>query len=111
MPDKGFKQYERRIARDFGVERTPLSGSASRHTASDTLHAKLFIDVKVRREIRTLWRLFKAIEGLAMRERKRPVLIVKVPRADDLDSIVACRLRDVQMIAGELAKVGSHADG
>ena len=111
MADKGFKQYERRIARDFGVERTPLSGSASRHTSSDTLHTRLFIDTKVRREVRTLWRLFRAIEGLAVREAKRPVLIVKVPRADDQDSIVACRLRDVRMIAGELAKAGSHADG
>ena len=107
MPDKGFKQYERRIARCFGVERTPLSGRHSRHTASDTLHARLFIDTKVRREVRTLWRLFRAIEDLAHQEGKRPVLIVKVPNADDQDSIVACRLKDLKAVADEVI----HADG
>ena len=106
MPDKGFKQYERRIARVFGVERTPLSGSASRHTASDTLHAELFIDTKVRREVRTLWRLFRAIDGLARREGKRPVLIVKVPGADDADSVVACRLKDLAVAAASIKREG-----
>ena len=106
MPDKGFKQYERRIARHFGVERTPLSGSASRHTASDTLHAVLFIDTKVRREVRTLWRLFQTIDGLARREGKRPVLIVKVPGADDADSIVGCRLKDLAVAAESVKQRG-----
>ena len=107
--DKGFKQYERRIARQFGVHRTPLSGRNSRHTASDTLHARLFIDTKVRREVRTLWRLFRAIECLARQEQKHPVLIVKVPRGDDQDSIVACRLKDLKAVADEVK--GDHADG
>ncbi len=40
------KTQERRVARYFGVERTPLSGGASRHTRSDTLHPDLFIEVK-----------------------------------------------------------------
>lgn len=40
------KTQERRVARYFGVERTPLSGGASRHTRSDTLHPKLYIEVK-----------------------------------------------------------------
>lgn len=110
MADKGFKQYERRIARQFGVHRTPLSGRNSRHTASDTLHAKLFIDTKVRREVRTLWRLFKAIEVLAAQEGKRPVLIVKVPRADDQDSVVACRLKDLKLAADSVKPEGGILD-
>jgi hypothetical protein len=40
------KAHERRVARWFGTERTPLSGGASRHTRSDTLHPKLYIEVK-----------------------------------------------------------------
>jgi len=40
------KTQERRVARYFGVERTPLSGGASRHTRSDTLHPDLFLEVK-----------------------------------------------------------------
>ncbi len=40
------KTQERRVARFFGVERTPLSGGASRHTRSDTLHPTLYVEVK-----------------------------------------------------------------
>ena len=109
MPDKGWKAFERRMGGIFGVCRTPLSGSCSRLTSSDTLHPKLFIEVKVRRGIGPLWRFFRGIEGLASKENKRPVLIVKVPRADDLDSIVACRLRDLKAVAEEVN--ADHADG
>jgi len=99
MPDKGWKAFERRIGGIFGVSRTPLSGSCSRLTSSDTLHPKLFIEVKVRRGIGPLWRFFRGIEGPAKKEGKFPVLIVKVPKADDLDSIVACRLKDLNIVA------------
>ena len=54
-----------------------------------------------------VWRLFKAIEELARQEQKCPVLIVKVPRADDQDSIVACRLKDLKAVADEAI----HANG
>lgn len=40
------KTQERRVARFFGTERTPLSGGASRHTRSDTLHPTLYLEVK-----------------------------------------------------------------
>lgn len=43
---KAWKDLERRIAKRFGTHRTPLSGSSSRHTASDTLHENLYIEVK-----------------------------------------------------------------
>lgn len=44
---KQWKVYERRTARFFGVERTPLSGINSRHdTTSDTLHPTLYIECK-----------------------------------------------------------------
>lgn len=99
MPDKGWKAFERRIGSVFGVSRTPLSGSSSRLTSSDTLHPKLFIEVKVRRGIGPLWRFFRGIEGLAAKEDKRPVLVVKVPGARDADSIVACRLKDLKLAA------------
>jgi len=41
-----WKNIERRIARKFGVERTPLSGGSSRHTSSDTLHNDYYIEIK-----------------------------------------------------------------
>ncbi len=41
------KIYERRVAKFFGTNRTPLSGINSRHdTHSDTLHPSLYIEVK-----------------------------------------------------------------
>ncbi len=43
---KAWKSLERRIAKKFGTYRTPLSGGSSRHTASDTLHPELYIEIK-----------------------------------------------------------------
>ncbi len=40
------KKYELRVAKFFGTKRTPLSGSNSGHTHSDTLHPRLYIEVK-----------------------------------------------------------------
>ena len=42
------------------------------------------------------------IRATPAQERKRPVLIVKVPRADDQDSIVACRLKDLKIAADSI---------
>lgn len=42
-----WKTYERKVAKFFNTNRTPLSGINSRHdTHSDTLHPKLYIEVK-----------------------------------------------------------------
>jgi hypothetical protein len=46
MADKRWKEFERRVARAFGTERTPLSGGNSKHTHSDTLHPELYIECK-----------------------------------------------------------------
>ncbi|MBU2685667.1 MAG: hypothetical protein KKF27_20690 [Gammaproteobacteria bacterium] len=43
---KTWKTVENRIAKRFGSTRTPLSGSNSKHTQSDTLHSKLYIEIK-----------------------------------------------------------------
>lgn len=43
---KTWKSVELRLARMFGTNRTPLSGGNSRHTRSDTLHPRLFIELK-----------------------------------------------------------------
>lgn len=47
MSDRYWKVCERRAAKFFGTNRTPLSGINSRHdTSSDTLHPRLYIEVK-----------------------------------------------------------------
>lgn len=41
-----FKAQERRIAKWLGTTRTPLSGGNSKHTRSDTLHPRFFVEAK-----------------------------------------------------------------
>lgn len=43
---KTWKAVEGRIAKIFHSTRTPLSGSNSKHTMSDTLHKELYIEIK-----------------------------------------------------------------
>jgi len=55
---KTWKAVERRVARFFNTERTPLSGGNGKITRSDTLHPNLFIECKyrVRHAVISLWR-------------------------------------------------------
>ncbi len=73
MPDKAWKQRERDVAAFFHGERNPLSGRNSKHTGADVIHARLFIEVKLRKKhtVITLWDETKA---LADREGKTPVI-------------------------------------
>jgi len=73
MPDKAWKAFERRIAKSLGTYRTPLSGGASRHTRSDTLHSQLFVECK-QRKTSLLHGLFIPIRHQARVEHKIPVL-------------------------------------
>lgn len=62
------------MAEFFHTRRTPLSGSNSGITSSDTLHGYLFIEVKHR--ARTWLRgVFDKAAGLAKKEGKTPVVV------------------------------------
>ena len=89
--------FERTVSRFFGSERTALSGSNSKQTASDSLHPVLFIEAKLRKRM-WIWNLFTKTEKLAAKENKIPVVAIKqkgckgwllVIRADvnDLESV------------------------
>ena len=91
-----WKNGERIVARFFGAERTPLSGIASGHTASDSLHPKLFIENKHYKKMR-IWGLWEKTKLLARKEKKLPVLTSKVKgkkgflitvHCDDLDKFI-----------------------
>lgn len=73
---KSWKAVERKAAHSLGTERTPLSGGSSKHTRSDTLHEKLFIEVKHRKHFSILVLYRKTVE-LARKENKIPVLCLK----------------------------------
>lgn len=47
MTNPAWKQEERKVARALGGERTPLSGSNSRHTAGDAIQTPHFVDCKL----------------------------------------------------------------
>lgn len=59
--NKTWKSVELRLAKMFGVRRTPLSGGNSAHTRSDTLHPRLFIELKHGEAslINTMWKEWK----------------------------------------------------
>lgn len=95
MTDKTWKQSERDVAEFFGTTRTPLSGGASGHTRSDTLHPELFIEVKYRKR-HTSVALWDETEALAVKEKKVPVVCLKekgrhgfwiLVRSTDLDKV------------------------
>lgn len=78
MSDKTWKAAERRVAKLFGTQRNPLSGRNSKHTASDSLHPRLFIETKYSKRF-ALVNVYKKAKELARKEGKLPVLIL-VPK-------------------------------
>ena len=76
MNKETWKGFERVVAKFFGTKRTPLSGSASRHTKSDTLHPELFIECKHRKKM-AIWSLYEKTKKMAEEEGKIPVLTLK----------------------------------
>ena len=102
MPDKNWKRYERWTSQIFGTVRNPLSGINSRHTGSDTLNAKLFIDCKLRKQYKSIVGLFAALEQQAIGESKLPVLILKTPFTQDMHSLVICKIKDIKAICDEI---------
>ena len=69
-----WKKRERNIAKDLGTERTPLSGSNSRHTSSDTLSDIFYIESKLRASPPG-WALFEKTALQAAKEGKIPLVI------------------------------------
>ena len=101
MPTKTWKEVERRIARWFGSERNPLSGSNAGHSCSDSLHHCLFIETKYRARwaVLAVWR--KAVT-LAQKENKIPVVCIGekgrhgfwiLVHSDDLTAVANQRLQ------------------
>ena len=102
MPTKTWKNRERQIASFFGVERTPLSGSNSKHSSSDTLHPDLFIEQK-HRKYHAVVSLWEKTKQLAQKENKRPIITLThhntkgfwiVIHSDDFDKVKEIIYRD-----------------
>jgi hypothetical protein len=78
MTDKLWKKHERRVAKYFGVKRTPLSGSTSLHTSGDIVHDILYVEHKLRKR-HAILSLFDKVKKLAIDEDKIPVVTISEP--------------------------------
>lgn len=96
-----WKQGERRIASEFGTYRTPLSGGNSKHTRSDTLHNKLFIEVKHRKEFPQS-KLWEETVELSKKEKKIPLCVFL--KKKNQNPMIMCQLSDIEKIAEEKRK-------
>ena len=99
-PPKTWKSIETKVAKMFGSERTPLSGGNSKHTRSDTLHSKLFIEVKHRKGGFYCTNLFDKCVPLAETENKIPVVALHPKGSREIYFVV--RARDIKQVAEEL---------
>ena len=93
MSDKGWKQFERRVSRDHGVERQPVTGERD---GSDAMpHALFCFQMKLRKSIPKCIREWSdSIHRSAQRAGKIGILIVKEPGLHDENALVVVRYRD-----------------
>jgi hypothetical protein len=92
MADKGWKAFERRMARDCGTERIPVTGE--RHGA-DCATALFAMQFKLRRVLPAyLWAWLAGIRTNAQAAGKVGVLVVKKPRQQDRDALVVLSWQD-----------------
>lgn len=80
MTPKTWKAVELRVAKFLGTERNPLSGGNSKHTRSDSLHPRIFVETKHGGGCPASWsgivKLFLATEVLAKKEGKTALVVL-----------------------------------
>jgi len=97
-----WKGRERKVAKYFGGDRTPLSGGNSKHTRGDVIHPQLYVECKHRKRqaVVSLWR--DANEKAKQEDGKIPVCCVSekgmhgfllVIHCNDLQAVAAVRER------------------
>lgn len=92
MADRGWKQFERRMCKDMGTNRIPVTGEREGADGATSLFAFQF---KLRRSLPG-W-LFTWLAGIvanAERSGKVGVLVLKTPRLRDAESLVVLRWKD-----------------
>jgi len=92
MSDKAWKAFERRMARDVGTERIPVTGA--RHGA-DCANRLFCFQFKLRRVFPDyLWEWLDGIVGCAQATGRVGVLVLKKPNQRDTEALVVVRWRD-----------------
>lgn len=106
MADRGWKAFERRMSRDMGTERIPVTGE--RH-GSDASTPMFCFQFKCRRMLPT-W-LFTWLDGItstARRADKIGVLVLKLPRMRDAEALVVLRWGDWVALHGSTVTTPSE---
>jgi hypothetical protein len=92
MPDRGWKQFERRLCRDLGTQRIPVTGERD---GADGRTSRFCFQFKLRRSLPVwLWTWLAGIVGTAAKTNRIGVLVLKRPRMRDEDALVVVRWRD-----------------
>jgi hypothetical protein len=105
MADKGWKQFERRMCRDVGVERQAVTGE--RDGADNQPHHLFCFQFKLRTVLPAyLWTWLAGICGTAQKAGKVGVLVVKRPRQRDTEALVILSWKDWIDLHGQNPKDG-----
>lgn len=107
-PTSHWKNVERAACVFIGSTRNPLSGINSGHkTHSDSLHPKIFLEVKLRRKHACNELYFKTLP-LARNERKTLVIALKQHRQSDPPWLMLIDPRDIHTIADLIERKGNE---
>lgn len=91
MPDKGWKAFERRLAKDVGTQRIPVTGERDGADFADWLFV---YQAKKRKQFPTYvasW--IESIEQAAARHGSIAVVVMQRPHHPDDDAVVAMSWR------------------
>lgn len=100
MSDPGWKKFERRCARDMGVQRIPVTGE--RHGA-DAVTPMFAFQFKCRSMLPSwIFGWLDGITGTAARNDKIGVLVMKTPRMRDTEALVVLRWADWLALHGDI---------
>lgn len=92
MPDRSWKAFERRLCRDVGTERIPVTGEREGADGATSLFAFQF---KLRRSLPGwLWEWLGGIVAHAEPKGKVGILVLKKPRQKDTEALVVLRWKD-----------------
>lgn len=106
MPEKAWKAFEKRMARDVGTERIPVTGERNGADCANNLFCFQF---KLRKAMPGwLWEWLAGIRSNAEASGKIGVLVLKKPRQQDRDALVVLSWGDWQDLHGRL-KENTHA--
>ena len=93
MGNPAWKKFERRVSRDHGVERQPVTGERDGSDCQE--HPMFVLQMKLRKAIpKSIREWSDSIHRTAQRVKKIGVLIVKEPGKLDDNALVIVRYRD-----------------